>query len=123
VTHAVAQTPSHAALAVRDGFEPVELVQYERETVAGRRVARVQHLAARDRTQSKWHHDELRTAPGDDDPAAIGNGPLEGFVLCVGQTGNPVRVSRAILVLGIRPAWRISLSGGALADRTVLEAH
>jgi hypothetical protein len=55
----------------------------------------VQHLAPSDRAQPEGHDDELRAAASDHDPAPVGNSPLEGVVLCVGQAKSVGRGSRS----------------------------
>lgn len=75
----------HGALACGDRLDAIQLIEDEREMVAGRGVSRVQHLAASDRAEPQGHDNELGPASVDDNAAPVGNGPLERVVLCVGQ--------------------------------------
>jgi hypothetical protein len=65
------------------GFDGVELVEIERESVSCGRVQGVDHLTSSDRSESLRHNDILGAAPRDRDAAAIEDRALDGFVLGV----------------------------------------
>ena len=76
---------SHGALAADYGFDGVELVEVERESVSSGRVEGVDHLTPGHRSESLRHNDILGAPPRDRDAAAIDDRAFEGFVLGVSQ--------------------------------------
>jgi hypothetical protein len=76
---------SHGALTADDGFDGVELVEVERESVSCGRVEGIDHLTPGHRSESLRHNDILGAAPRDRDAAAIDDRAFEGFVLGVSQ--------------------------------------